>query len=103
MQAFRIVHERARERAEVLGGPRAQGDEPAAQIGELRESHPAFALFAAGVAEGEEAAEVLVALAPFAKQSHQTGALDFQLRTDERTDPAPPRGAVEAGRAVHAA
>src|SRR5205085_9186370 len=74
-----VVAERARERAQLLGIARAQGDEPVAQIGELRERRAALALFPAGVPEGQQAAEVLVAAAVFAEQRDDARAFDFEI------------------------
>src|SRR5438105_4301627 len=55
------------------------------------------------MADGEEAAEVLVALAVLAEEGHEAAAFDFQLGTHQRADAAALRGAVEARRSIHAA
>src|SRR5207244_10887576 len=59
----RLGAERAGRGDQLVGRAGGQRDEPAAEVRELHERHLALALLAAVVAQGEQAAEVLVALA----------------------------------------
>ena len=99
----RLGAQRAGRGDQLVGRAGGQRDEPAAEVRELHERHPALALLAAVVAQGEQPAEVLVALAVLAQERQGAGPLDFQLGPDERAHAGVARRRMEARRAVDAA
>ena len=95
--------ERARRGDQFFRGSDRQRHEPAAEVGQVRESHFAVSLLAPLVAGGEEAAEILVSVPILAEQREGAGAFHLDFRAHQRAQPGVLRGGVEPRRSVHAA
>ena len=91
-----------REDHQMLRRARAQRDQALPEVGELRGHDAARFLPSFRVPEREQAAEILVSAAIFAKQRDPAAALDVDLGADQRaqalaaSDGVEPRDAVEA-------